>query len=238
MDERIQQETIKNRFLGALQPESLARLRPHLELVELLRRQVIYSPGEEANAVYFIDRGYVSLVKSMRDGRLVEVGGVGVEGAVCLSGLLGLRQTVLEALVQIPGCAWRIKSAALREEAARDPALIDLIRRYAAISLGQLAQNSACNRLHSLDQRCCRWLLTAQESSGGDTFQLTHEVLALMLGVQRPGVSITARALQDAGLIQYQNGRVTVTDRSGLEAGACECYATMNAQFADLFKPA
>jgi CRP-like cAMP-binding protein len=111
-----------------------------------------------------------------------------------------------------------------------------LVARYANASIAQLAQTSACNRLHSLEQRCCRWLLTAHDNARADSFQLTHEFLALMLGVQRPGVSITARGLQHSGLIEYHSGRVTITDRGGLEAAACECYRTVRSQLSD-FQP-
>jgi len=225
-----------NGFLRALPPESLARLRPHLEPVELVRHQRIYAPGADAAFVYFLARGLVSLVKTMSDGRLVEVGAIGVEGVVCLSSLLGLPEAVLESLVQIPGTGYRIKATVFRDEAARDASLRQLVARYANASISQLAQASACNRLHSLEQRCCRWLLTAHDNARANTFQLTHEFLALMLGVQRPGVSITARGLQQAGLIEYQNGRVTITDRDGLEAAACECYGTVRSQLSD-FQP-
>ncbi|MGH6956814.1 MAG: Crp/Fnr family transcriptional regulator [Caulobacteraceae bacterium] len=226
-----------SRFLRALPAETLARLTPHLEPVELVRRQPIYMPGDEASTVFFINRGLVSLVKLMRDGRQVEVGAIGVEGALGLGALLGLGEAVLEAVVQLAGSAFKIKSAVLRDEAHHDHALADLLRRYSSVAIAQIAQTAACNRLHSLEQRCCRWLLIACDSAGEDTFQLTHESLALMLGVQRPGVSIAASALQQAGLIRYQNGRVAVIDRQGLEAGACECYDTVHTLFAGLYGP-
>jgi CRP-like cAMP-binding protein len=237
MDQRHVDGGIANGFLRALDPESRERLRPHLEPVELVRRRLIYSPGEDATHVYFVNRGLVSLVKTMQDGRLVEVGAVGAEGVVCLSSLLGLSEAVLESLVQISGDALRMKSSVLREETARHAPLAEMVRRYAHIAIAQLTQTAACNRLHSLDQRCCRWLLAAHDSAGGDEFQLTHEFLALMLGVQRPGVSIAARQLQDAGMIRYQNGRVTVVDRAALEASACECYGAIRTQITDLYGP-
>jgi CRP-like cAMP-binding protein len=234
MDESGRDTALDNGFLRALPPETFARLRPHLEPVELTRGQLLYASGQDAAAVYFITRGTVSLVKSMRDGRVVEVGSVGVEGAIDLSGLLGLRGAVFESLVQVTGAAFRIRSSTLWEESSRDPALRELMLRYAGVVVAQIAQTAACNRLHSLEARCCRWLLTAHDSAGADTFQLTHEFLALMLGVQRPGVSIAARNLQRTGLISYRNGRVTVNDRSGLEAGACECYGAVRGHIRDL----
>ena len=134
------------------------------------------------------------------------------------------------------GAALRLKPSTLREAAARDPALAELALGYVGASIGQIAQTAACNRLHGLTERCCRWLLRAHDSAGGDTFQLTHEFLALMLGVQRPGVSLAANALQREGLIRYRSGMITVLDRAALEASACECYGAMQAQFAALYQ--
>jgi CRP-like cAMP-binding protein len=117
----------------------------------------------------------------------------------------------------------------------KDPAVNKLLQGYMHVAEQQLAQTAACNRLHTLEQRCCRWLLTAHDSVRSDTFPLTHEFLAMMLGVQRPGVSITAAILQKAGFIHYTRGRVTITDRAGLEASACECYDVIRDQFDRLF---
>jgi CRP-like cAMP-binding protein len=212
-----------NRFLAALPSPTQARLWPHLTPIVLERRQRLFAPGEAPTSVYFMTRGLVSLVKSMDDGRVAEVGAIGAEGAVCLSGLLGLKATLLEALVQV------------HEIAAREPALAALMRDYAGVAIAAIAQTAACNRLHGLTERCCRWLLTAHDSVGGDSFGLTHELLALMLGVQRSGVSLAANALQRAGLIRYRNGQVTVLDRAGLEGGACECYGAMQARLDAVF---
>jgi CRP-like cAMP-binding protein len=224
-----------NRFLAALPSPTQARLWPHLTPIVLERRQRLFAPGEAPTSVYFMTRGLVSLVKSMDDGRVAEVGAIGAEGAVCLSGLLGLKATLLEALVQVPGEALRIETATLHEIAAREPALAALMRDYAGVAIAAIAQTAACNRLHGLTERCCRWLLTAHDSVGGDSFGLTHELLALMLGVQRSGVSLAANALQRAGLIRYRNGQVTVLDRAGLEGGACECYGAMQARLDAVF---
>jgi CRP-like cAMP-binding protein len=171
----------------------------------------------------------------MRDGRAVEVGSVGPEGAVCLSAVLALDTAATEAVVLLPGAALRLPSTALREAAERDLALDRLLRGYAACALAQITQTAACNRLHSLNERCIRWLLVAHDNAGDESFPITHEGLATILGVQRPGVSLAARALQDAGLISYRNGRVRVTDRARLEAGACECYRTVRRRFDALF---
>jgi CRP-like cAMP-binding protein len=225
----------ENRFLRALPPAALARLQPHLEPVELPRRSILFAPGDPPSLVYFITRGLVSMVKTMSDGRVAEVGVTGTEGAVSLAGLLGVQAAKLDSVVQIPGEALRVKTATLHELAALEPALASLIREYVGVSLAMIAQIAACNRLHGLSERCCRWLLFAHDSVGGDSFPLTHELLALMLGVQRPGVSLAAKALQRDGHIEYRNGRVTVLDRAGLETCACECYGALRARFAALF---
>ena len=219
--------TVNNRFLSALPSTTQALLGPHLTPILLERRQRLFEPGDPPTSIYFVTCGLVSLVKSMDDGRLAEVGAVGAEGVVCLSGLLDLRATTLEALVQVPGEALRIDTTTLHDVAAREPALAALMRDYAGVAIAAMAQTAACNRLYGLSERCCRWLLSAHDSAGNDSFGLTHELLALMLGVQRPAVSLAANALQREGLIRYSNGQVTVLDRAGLEAGACECYGAM-----------
>lgn len=166
----------------------------------------------------------------MQDGRTVEIGVVGTEGLTAAHAIFGIDTAILESVVQVPGSAHRISAKILRREAARSEPLRNLLQRYAHFAVSAIAQTAACNRLHSLEQRCCRWLLIAHDSARAATFSLTHEFLAMMLGVQRAGVSLTANALQKAGLIRYARGQVTVADRLGLEAVACECYATISEQ--------
>jgi CRP-like cAMP-binding protein len=142
---------------------------------------------------------------------------------------------VLDAVVQIPGSAFRIERESLTRHLASDDALRTLILNYLRFAFSQVAQTAACNRLHSLEERCCRWLLTARDSAPSDVFPLTHEFLAMMLGVQRSGVTIAARVMKKAGLIGYSRGEVTILDRSGLESAACECYESLRAQLSALF---
>lgn len=226
---------ITNRMLPALPPATLARLRPDLEPVEIGRGQVISRQGRTVEHMHFINRGMVSLVKTMRDGRTVEIGTVGREGVTEATALCGVGTTVLEAIVQVPGTALRIRAPALLSAMQQDAALQDVMHRYIRFSFLQLAQTAACNRLHFLEERCCRWLLTAHDNAMSDKFPLTHEFLAMMLGVQRTGVSVAANALKSAGLIDYAHGQVTITDRTGLESAACECYATTESALAALF---
>ncbi len=227
---------LANRLLLSLPPATLRRLRPALELVETVRGQVIDRVDGAVTHLYFVNRGIVSLVKTMKDGRTVEIGAVGIEGVTDANALFGVIDTaLLEAMVQIPGTALRINREVLRQEMDRDGALRDLMQRYAHFFVNQIIQTAACNRLHSLEERCGRWLLTAHDNALGDTFPLTHEFLAMMLGVQRAGVSLAAKILQRAGLIEYRRGELTVKNRRGLEDTACECYGAMRADLKKLF---
>lgn len=226
---------LANRMLLALPAESLERLRSGLRRVELRRRQVIYAAGAPVQNVYFVNRGLVSYVKSMADGRSVEVGAIGAEGAVCLGALQGLRTAILESVVQIPGSAFVGGVDMVREAMAEDDALRSLVLGYTNVAIDQIAQTAACNRLHILEERCCRWLLIAHDSAQGDEFPLTHEFLAMMLGVRRSGLSIAVSTLQKAGFIRYRRDRMRIMDRAGLEATTCECYTAIRAQFDALY---
>jgi CRP-like cAMP-binding protein len=185
--------------------------------------------------MYFVNRGLVSLVKTMQDGRTVEVSAIGPEGVSDPNALFGIERAVLESVVQISGSALRIRHDVLAREIDSDAVLRGVVHEYARFAVEQIVQTAACNRLHSLEERCCRWLLIAHDSALADTFPLTHHFLAVMLGVQRSGVTIAARFLKKAGLIQYTRGNVTVTDRPGLEEAACECYATIRAELDQIF---
>ncbi len=223
-------EEIANRILLALPPSALKLVLPHLKHVEFKRGDIVYRPGDLVKDVYFINRGLLSLVKTMRDGRTVEVSTRGIEGVSAPAALFGVDTTILECVVQIPASAFAIHANALRRAMAKSHTLNALFQGYAHLAVDQLAQTAACNRLHSLEERCCRWLLIAHDSARSDTFPLTHEFLAMMLGVRRAGVSITTGILQKAGFIRYARGRVTITDRAGLKANACECYEIIRRQ--------
>ena len=171
----------------------------------------------------------------MLDGRTVEIGVVGIDGMTGVGSLLGIETAAFESIVQIPGFARRIPMIILQREADSHAGLRISLMKYARFVLSEVAQTAACHRLHSLEERCCRWLLLAQDNAQSDSFPLTHEFLAVMLGVGRSYVSVTATALRRQGLIQYARGRVTITDRSGLEASACECYGAVRDEFERLF---
>ena len=231
-----QRDNIANRLLLALPQATLQRMASALEPVELTRGQVIDHVDAYIEHLYFVNRGIISLVKTMHDGRTVEIGAVGIEGMTTPSALFGLDQAAIESIVQLPGAAFRLKRDMLRAEMARDEATRTVMQKYARFAIGALAQTAACNRLHSLEARCCRWLLIAHDSARSDSFELTHEFLAMMLGVQRAGVSIVASLLRKSGLIQYTRGRVTIAYREGLEEAACECYGAMRTELDKIFR--
>lgn len=216
---------ITNRLLLALPPPEMERIRPALEPVDLLRGQGIGRLGQQVRYMYFVNRGLISLMKTMRDGRTVEVGAIGVEGVTDAIALFEINTTLVEGAVTIPGWALRIRTDALRVAMQESPALHELMQRYVAFSFRQLTQTAACNRLHPLNRRCCCWLLNAHESALSDALPVTHELLAMVLGTRRAGVTIAMNTLASAGLIRQIHGSITVVDRRGLCRAACECYA-------------
>jgi CRP-like cAMP-binding protein len=225
----------RNRLLSGASPDALERLRPHLEPVALSNGQVLNRTGDKVDFFYFADQGLISRVKPMRDGRVIEIGAFGTRGMTTPHALLEVDRAVLDNIVHIPGTAHRIARKHLMREVERNAPLRDTIRKYAHYSLGQLAQTAACNALHSIEQRCCRWLLVAHDNAGSDTFELTQETLSMMLGVQRTGVSLVAHQLKEQGLISYSRGHVTIKDRQGIEETACECYREMRLGIDRLF---
>lgn len=206
-----------------------------VQVVELKRGMVLHHADEPVKRIYFINRGMVSIVKAMEDGRMVEVSATGIEGMTTPEVLFGANAALLDGIVQIPGSAFVIERSELVFAIANDRLLGNLLQDYLHLSMQRLAQTAACNRLHSLVQRCSRWLLIAHDSARADTFPLTHEFLAIMLGVQRPGVSIAMQLLQKSGFVRYVRSDVSIADRRGLEGTACECYASLQQQLHDLF---
>ena len=230
-------ESLHNRFLLALPKAARERLWPSLHRVALLQGEAIGHVDGPIPWIYFVDQGFVSIVKTMQDGRSVEIGGVGIEGLTTPNALLGSRASALmETMVQVPGSAFRIERAVLKREMEADPVLAQMVEDYARFMVWQIAQTAACNRLHSMEQRCCRWLLIAADNSRSRQFSLTQEFLAIMLGVHRPGISMIARTLKKAGLIDYSRGQVTILDRAGLKEEACECYAAGHAEIQALYR--
>jgi len=226
----------RNRLLAALPAEDLARIWLRLDAVEFGLRDVIQVPDEPMSAVYFPESGWVSMMALMVDGSAAEVGIVGFDGMVGLPLLLGSDRAVTEGMVQAPGTFLRLGASAFQEEQDRSPPFRKILLRYALASHTQVAQTAACNGRHTLDQRLARWLLTAHDRVDGDQFPMTQEFLAIMLCVHRSGVTVAARLFQQAGLIRYSSGQITITDRSGLEATACECHGVVAKEFERLLK--
>ncbi|WP_120008084.1 Crp/Fnr family transcriptional regulator [Teichococcus vastitatis] len=214
----------RNRLLALLPPEDFAVLRPRLHNVELSLRQIVHEPNKPIDYVYFPERGWLSMLAYLEDGDAAEVGLIGKEGMAGLPVLLGGDNDDLEAMVQAPGTALRMETAAFRDALERLPAFRTLLLRHALVHHGQVARTAACNGRHQTDQRLARWLLMAHDRAEGDEFPMTHEFLSMMLGLRRAGVTVAAGLLQKAGFIRYERGRIEVTDRPGLESVACECY--------------
>ena len=220
-----------NRLLGLLKPEDYERLRPHLEAVSLDYRQSLYRANKSIDAVYFIESGVGSLVNTMANGQAAEVGTIGNEGLVGLPLVFGDERTPTSVYVQVPGAGLKMTATLFRKELARSASMQAVMLRYAHAFFNQVAQSAACNHFHSLQQRCCRWLLMTHDRMPLDEFLLTQEFLAMMLGVQRTGVSVAAGALQQAGLITYKRGNVAIHDRRGLKRLSCECYGVSKKEF-------
>ena len=226
----------QNRLLRALTASDYALIVPQLQRVAFAAGETISNAHARPRHVYFPETAVLSLVVSMQDGGTVEAATVGNEGIAGVSAFLGTGTMNSRCIAQIAGDAQRLPASALSQAVAESPALDLLLRRYAQAFLNQLAQSVACNRLHSIDQRCARWLLmTHDRVGGGDTFDLTQEFLSYMLGVRREGVSAASSALQDDGIIRYRRGHISVLDRPALERASCECYSETRSDYARLF---
>jgi CRP-like cAMP-binding protein len=222
----------RNRILLALSPTELAMVLPDLERVSLELRDVLYDVDVPIEHVYFPETCVVSVMGVMADGTSVETATVGYEGMLGLPIFHGTDRTSSQSFCQIPGDAIRMTSPAFRRAVERSKELSAILHRYSQALFTLVAQSSACNRVHSIEQRCARWLLhTHDRVDGIDDIPLTQEFLAQMLGVRRASVSDAMSGLQAEGWVRYSMGRVRVTDRQGLERGACECYAIIRREF-------
>ena len=222
---------IKNRLLSTLSPEEYKRLVPNLDFVSLSFKQIIYAPHQPIEHVYFPNSGIISLVNLTEDGDTVEAATVGNEGMVGIPVLLGADQMIGQAVVQIPGDAIRMRTDVFNRQVTPGSTLHNLLLRYTLALINLISQSVACNRRHSVEERCCRWLLLCHDRVQSNQLPLTQELLSQMLGVRRPSVSVVAAILQRAGLIRYSRGRITILDRLGLEAVSCECYWIVKEEF-------
>jgi CRP-like cAMP-binding protein len=220
-----------NRLLAALEPEDFAFLEPHLEIITLHRKQVLYEAGEIICYTYFPHDAVVSLVNVLEDGGSVEVAVFGREGVFGLISALFTRESFGRYIVQIPGTASQVEIEWLRETVNACPRMRLLLHRFTEALLAQTFQIVTCNAVHSVEARCCRWLLSTHDRVEQDMLPLTHEVLAEMIGTQRPTVSIVLGTLQTAGLISQRRGGIVITDQAGLEDVACECYGKIRRSY-------
>jgi CRP-like cAMP-binding protein len=226
-----------NRLLGALPAQEFERLLPHLETVTLEVKDFLYERDELIEYVHFPIDCVTSVMATMKDGRMVEVGTIGKEGMDGLPVFLGAQTAPLTSFCQVPGDAARMTADAFRSEVGPGDRLHELLRRFTEATLVFAAQSSACNRLHPVEQRCSRWILHTHDRVGRDEYSLTQEFLAQMLGVRRASVSEVASSFQEEGLISYRRGNLRILDRSGLEAVTCECHSVITKEFERLLDP-
>jgi len=224
-------ERPRNRILTGLPDNEYARLAPYLEDVRLETRDLVIDINQPISHVYFLNTGVVSLVGLMADRSPVETATIGFEGMVGLPVFHRTDRIAAQAFCQVPAEGLRMSVAAFSAEVDRAPVLTTLLHRYSQAVFTQVAQASACNRIHPVRQRCARWLLQTHDRVGADEFSLTHDFLSQMLGVRRATVSETAAALQRDGLIEYRYGRIGITSREGLELSSCECYRIITSEY-------
>ncbi|MBN3959496.1 Crp/Fnr family transcriptional regulator [Nostoc sp. NMS8] len=223
-----------NKLLAALPASDYERLVPHLKLVPLSLKQILYRAAEPITHVYFPDKAVVSIVTTMEDGSTVEAGLVSNEGMVGIPVILGDNTTTTRAFVQVSGAGMQMDADVLRAEFDRGGAIQILLLRYVQALYSELTQGVACNRLHTLEERLARWLLTVSDRLESEDFPLTQEFISEMLGVRRSGVTVAASTLSRAGMISYQRGQINILKREDLEATSCECYQVIQKEFARL----
>ena len=226
-----------NRLLAALPDAEAKRWLPQLEPVDLPLGHVLHEPGKILKHVYFPTTAIVSLLYVLENGSSAEIAVVGHEGMVGVSLIMGGDSTPSRAVVQSAGRLYRLDAQVIKAEFERSGPVLHLLLRYTQALLTQMAQTAVCNRHHSLDQQLCRWLLMSLDRLNGSELVMTQELIANMLGVRREGVTEGALKLQEAGLIRYTRGRISVVDRPGLERRTCECYAVVRNEYERLLPP-
>lgn len=223
----------KNRLLEALPDDDYHDLLPHLRAISVRPKQTLYNAGDRLEHVYFPTGGVFSITTVLPDGTMVEAATVGDEGMLGIEAFFRPDAVAPgRTLLQVPdGEAVQLGIEAFRRKCAQRGALYDLMGRCAQALIAQMMQSTACNALHPVHERCARWLLMTHDRTHLQDFHLSHEFLAVMLGVQRPTVSVVAKKLQDVGLISYRHGQVRVLNRQGLERASCACYVAIRRSF-------
>src|ERR1044071_1450645 len=220
-----------NRLLARLPPEEMERLLPHLGRVSFKLGEVIYESGGRQSYIYFPTTAIISLLYLMENGSSAEMGVAGCEGLVGIALFMGGNTVPNRAVVQSAGAAFRMKTKVLKDEFARGGTFQRLLLRYTQALMTQMSQTAVCNRLHTIEQQLCRWLLLSHDRLDSDELGMTQELTTNMLGVPRGGVTHAAGRLQEQGLISYVRGRITILDRRGLEAAVCECYQVVKDEY-------
>jgi CRP-like cAMP-binding protein len=222
---RTPQADVRNLLLGALPEVDRDRLLPSLDIVPLILKDLLHKPGEHVQYVYFPGGGFCSVVTVLEDGKMVEVATIGREGMVGVTATLDDNPVSSATIVQgETDTCYRMPAEAFRREMDRRGSFYELLSRYSQAFVGGIMQSTACNAVHSIEQRLARWLLLAHDRMETDEFPLTQEFVAMMLGASRPTVTVVAGTLQAAGLITYHRGRVRILAREDLESASCECY--------------
>ena len=221
----------QNHLLAALEVPDYERLEPHLELVQMPLGEALYESGGQLKHVYFPTTAIVSLLYVMENGASAEIAVVGNEGILGIALFMGGETTPSRAIVQSAGHGYRLRAQLLKDEFNRAGPVMRLLLRYTQALITQMAQTAVCNRHHSVDQQLCRWLLLSLDRLPTTQLNMTQELIANMLGVRREGVTEAAGKLQDAGIIRYKRGRITVLDRPRLEQASCECYPVVKKEF-------
>jgi CRP-like cAMP-binding protein len=229
--------TQSNSLLAALPPDESQRWLPLMEAVDMPLGAVLYEPGITLSHVYFPTTAIVSLLYVMENGGSAEIAVVGNEGIVGISLFMGGESTPSRAVVQSAGMGFRLKADIMKSEFYRAGPVLHLLLRYTQALITQMSQTAVCNRHHTLDQQLCRWLLLSLDRLQGNELVMTQELIANMLGVRREGVTEGALKLQQAGLIRYARGHITVIDRPGLEERSCECYLVVKKEYDRLLAP-
>ena len=224
-------EPTGNRLLARLSPEESERLLPHLERVYFALGEVIYESGGRQSYIYFPTTAIISLLYMMENGSSAEMGVAGNEGLVGIALFMGGDTVPNRAVVSSAGDALRMKTKVLQGEFAQGGTFQRMLLRYTQALMTQMSQTAACNRLHTVEQQLCRWLLLSRDRLESDELVMTQELIANMLGVRREGVTHAAGRLQENGLISYVRGRIQILDRSGLEATVCECYRVVKDEY-------
>ena len=229
-------DQFRNRLLSAFTQRDVEHFLPSLHRKSVPSRHIIHAEGALIEHVYFVEEGVASVLMNMGNGSTIEVGMIGFEGMVGMPALLGADHSAHQVIMQIPGTVLEMNAAECKRIFDQSGTVRAVVLRFVASYLNHSSQTAACNRLHSVEQRCARWLLMSSDRVQSDAMPITQEFLSAMLGVRRAGVTETAGQLQRSGIIEYHRGQLRIFDREALQAAACECYRIDRARFENLLR--